>query len=204
MRWMLWVLLLLSLGLLAWPGQDFLLANGGKGLEHLGFSISRWLPPMLLGSGLGCSLGWAMRRYGGLEAWLTPWLLSLLALPWLLIIPAVNIIPYLGLDERVLFFMVTAIQTVYLSAAIGRRKLPDQTRIGLVQRGFRLGLLVVLIGELFSRKAGLGAEVRFYTLYFNLEFLLFFSVLVLALWLLQELLALSFVRFVAKQLLRRA
>ncbi len=202
MRWMLW--LFLPLGILAWLGRDFLMANWGKGLEHLGFSLSRWLPPMLLGSGLGYSVGWAMRRFGGLEAWLTPWLLSLLALPWLLIIPAVNIIPYLGLDERVLFFLVALVQTIYLSAAIGRSKLPDQTRTALVQRGFRLGLLVVLLGELFSRKTGLGAEFRFYALYFSTEHLLFFSVLILALWVLQELAALGFARLVSERPPQRA
>ncbi|MBO1436575.1 hypothetical protein [Meiothermus sp. CFH 77666] len=188
------LLFLLLVVVAVWWARDWLLAYGARGLAHLGFTLMRWLPPMLLGSMLGYGLGWAMRRWGGLEAWLTPWLLSLLALPWLLIIPAVNIIPYLGLDERVLFILVSLVQGVFLASALGRHKLPEATRAAQVRRGFRLGLLVVLVGELFSRKTGLGAEFRFYTLYFSPENLLFFVTLTLFTWGLQELLARLFVR----------
>ncbi|MCX7784323.1 MAG: hypothetical protein N2318_11860 [Meiothermus sp.] len=189
MRWLAAALLLA-----AWLAREWLAAHGALGLEHLGYSLSRWLPPMLLGALLGAGLGWAMRRWAGLEAWLTPWLLSLLALPWLLIIPAVNIIPYLGLDERVLFGLVLLVQSVHLASALGRRKLPEQSRAAQLRRGFRLGWAVVVIGELFSRKSGLGAEFRFYTLYFSPEHLLFFTVLILVFFGLQELLARGFAR----------
>lgn len=138
-----------------------------KALFHLGVSLGRLVPPLLLGVSLGLVLAFLIRRSLAVEAMLTPWLLFLQSLPWLLIIPAVNIVPYIGLDERIIFLLIVLILIVYLGSALGPRKQPDRRRAERVKQGFNLAFFALFVAELFSRTSGVGAEFRFYALYFT-------------------------------------
>jgi len=153
-----------------------------KALFHLWISLGRFLPPLLLGLFLGLALAWLIRRRPVVETWLTPWLLSLQALPWLLIIPAVNIIPYIALDDRTIFLLITLILVIHLGSALGFRKQPDRSRSERVRYGFELALAALLIAELFSRKSGVGAELRFYALYWTPLQVVVFAALSVGLW----------------------
>ncbi len=162
-----------------------------KALFHLWVSLGRLFPPLLLGLFLGIALAWLIRRSPAVETQLTSWLLSLQALPWLLIIPSVNIIPYIALDERTIFLLVTLILVVQLGGALGFKKQPDRSRVQQVRYGFNLAFAALIVAELFSRKSGVGAEFRFYALYWTPPQVVVFAALAAGLWGLVETMALG-------------
>lgn len=154
----------------------------GDAIHHLSVTLSRLIPPVIIGGVLGLGLSAMMRRNPHIESTLTPWLLSLLAIPWLLVIPAVNIIPYVGLSETTILVLATLILTIKVAAAYGRSKQPTQARGQLLRQGVRLVLATVLVAELFSRTNGVGSQLRYYALFWNPPHFVLYVVLAFGLW----------------------
>ena len=72
-----------------WPGA----------VQALLVTLGRLLLSLGLGLGGGALLAAVMRRSPRIEAFLTPWLLTLLAVPWVLILISLNLIPSLGVRD---------------------------------------------------------------------------------------------------------
>ncbi|THF88629.1 hypothetical protein E7T09_05420 [Deinococcus sp. KSM4-11] len=148
-----------------WPGAQ----------QALVITLGRLLLSLGLGLGGGALLAGVMRRSPRVEAVMTPWLLTLLAIPWVLILIAMNLIPSLGVRGG------TAITVAALSSgvqvfALGRRTL-EERRSAYLSRALWYAFVAVVASELLSRADGLGAKVRFFALYTEYSHLLFYVVL---------------------------
>ena len=148
-----------------WPGAE----------QALVITLGRLLLSLGLGLGGGALLAGLMRRSPRVEAVMTPWLLTLLAIPWVLILIAMNLIPSLGVRGG------TAITVAALSCgvqvfALGRRTL-EERRSAYMSRALWYAFVAIVASELLSRADGLGAKVRFFALYTEYSHLLFYVVL---------------------------
>lgn len=147
--------------MLGWP--DWLQAEWPGLLTALGVTLTRLGLTLLCGLALGLGAALLMRVSTRLEGALTPWVLAVGALPWLLIMVTVNMVPNLGLRENgALLLSALALATPLFS--LGRRRL-EVARAGLLRRALWSGCAAVMAGELLSRTDGVGAMIRYYALF---------------------------------------
>ncbi|PYE53275.1 hypothetical protein [Deinococcus yavapaiensis] len=130
---------------------------------------------IVIGLIVGVSLARLMRVSRRIEAKATPWVLAFLSVPWLLLMVAINLIPSLGLDETAATGLAVAAFAVQIWA-LGRRKLEDSREV-YVRRAFSYAFVAVMAGELLARTDGLGAQVRFFTLFSRFEHVLLYAAL---------------------------
>lgn len=136
-----------------WPD---LLAALAASLTRLGLGVGFGL---LLGLGLAA----LMRAGNRMEALLTPWVLALSAVPWLLIMLTLNMVPNLGLSEPNAA-LLAALATAMPLWSLGRHRL-EQPRASYLRRALWSGFAAVMAGELLSRSDGIGAKIRFFALF---------------------------------------
>lgn len=167
----------------ALPGVDlgWLADERGVMLETLGVTVARLGVALGAGLLLGTALAALMRSSPRVEAWLTPWVLALLAVPWVLILVAMNLIPTLGVRESS-GLGVAALATAVQVFALGRRKLEERREVYL-RRALWYGFTAVMAGELLARTDGLGAKIRFYALFTQFDHLAAYVLLTVGLWL---------------------
>lgn len=155
-------------------------AEWPNALSALGLTAGRLGLAAALGVLVGGGLAWLMRRSARLEATLTPWLLTLLAVPWALVLVTLNLVPSLGVRPW------TAVTVAALAAAVqvfalGRRIL-EERRETYLNRALWYAFTAVVASELLARPDGLGGKIRFYALYTQYPQLVFYALLALALW----------------------
>ncbi|WP_216326804.1 hypothetical protein [Deinococcus aestuarii] len=185
------------------PGVDLGWLAGERGLmlETLGVTAGRL--GIALGAGLliGTALAALMRSSPRVEAWLTPWVLALLAVPWVLILVAMNLIPTLGVREST-GLGIAALATAVQVFALGRRKL-EERREAYLRRALWYGFTAVMAAELLARGDGLGARIRFYALFTQFDHLAAYVLLAAGLWLAFALLGRVLLRVLGRSFLGR-
>lgn len=123
----------------------------------------------------------AMRRSVAVETALTGWLLSAVAIPWVVAAIALNMMFYVQLKEWMLVALAAGPAALWILAALGRHMQAEGRRTALVRRGMRVLLGILAVSEILSRANGLGAELRFYVIYWSPAHLLLYVLLALAL-----------------------
>lgn len=159
---------------------SWLVTEWPSALGAFGITAGRLGLAVGLGFGVGTLLAWVMRRSPRSEALLTPWLLTLLAIPWALILVTMNLVPTLGVRSG------TAVTVAALAAAVqvfalGRRKLEDR-RDTYLSRALTYAFTAIVASELLARSDGLGGKIRFYALFTQYPQLLLYVALALLLW----------------------
>ncbi|GMA15711.1 hypothetical protein E5F05_06025 [Deinococcus metallilatus] len=168
-------------GVLPGVNLGWLADERGVMVQTLGVTAARLGLALGLGLAAGTLLAALMRSSPRVEAWLTPWVLALLAVPWVLILVALNLIPTLGVRETT-GIGVAALATAVQVFALGRRKL-EERREAYLRRALWYGFLAVMAGELLARTDGLGAKIRFYALFTQFDHLAAYLLLAGLLWL---------------------
>ncbi|GAA5533744.1 hypothetical protein [Deinococcus aluminii] len=168
-------------GVLPGVNLGWLADERGVMVQTLGVTAARLGLALGLGLVAGMLLAALMRSSPRVEAWLTPWVLALLAVPWVLILVALNLIPTLGVRETT-GIGVAALATAVQVFALGRRKL-EERREAYLRRALWYGFLAVMAGELLARTDGLGAKIRFYALFTQFDHLAAYLLLAGLLWL---------------------
>lgn len=154
----------------SWLGAEWPLA-----LDAARVTLTRLALALALGVGGGTLLAWTMRRSLRAEALLTPTLLILQAVPWGLLLIAMNLIPSLGVRDS------TAVTVAALAAGVqvftlGRRRLED-ARPAVLRRALWYAFTAIVASEVLARTDGLGAKLRFFSLNTEPAHLLFYGAL---------------------------
>jgi ABC-type nitrate/sulfonate/bicarbonate transport system permease component len=136
-------------------------------LSALGATGLRLALTLLLGLGLGLGGAALMRISPMAEARLTGLVLGLSAIPWLLIMVTLNMVPSVGLRDWTAI-LLSALATAVPLLSLGRRRL-EQSRASFLRRGLWSGFTAVVVSELLSRTDGLGAMIRYYALFTRYE-----------------------------------
>lgn len=185
------------------PGLEFswLAAEWPGALAALGVTAGRLGLALALGLGGGAALAGLMRASPRAEALLTPWLLTLLAVPWGLLLVALNLIPTLGVRDSTAL-TVAALACGVQVFALGRRRL-EEPRGRVLARALWYAFGAVVAAEVLSRADGLGAKIRFFALYTEASHLLFYVLLAAVLGLAFAALAVGLNRLLARTFLGR-
>lgn len=184
-----------------WLDFSWLAAEWPGALTALGLTAGRLGLSLALGLGGGAALAWLMRRSPRAEALLTPWLLTLLAVPWGLLLVALNLIPTLGVRDSTAL-TVAALACGVQVFALGRRRL-EEARGRYLSRALWYAFGAVVAAEVLSRSDGLGARIRFFALYTEFSHLLFYLALAAALGLTFAALAAALGRLLGRTFLGR-
>ncbi|WP_418514362.1 hypothetical protein [Deinococcus sp. RM] len=158
----------------SWLGAEWPAA-----LDAARVTLTRLALALGLGLGGGTLLAWTMRRSLRAEALLTPTLLILQAIPWGLLLVALNLIPSLGVRDS------TAVGVAALAAGVqvftlGRRRL-EEARPAVLRRALWYAFSAIVASEVLARTDGLGAKLRFFSLNTEPAHLLFYGALCAAL-----------------------
>ncbi len=181
---------------LAWLADEL-----PSALQALGATVGRLSEALILGVGIGGVLAWLMRRSERTEALLTPFLLMALAVPWLLVLVAINLIPSLGIRDGTAIGIAATACAVQIFA-LGRSKL-EEARSLYLYRALWYCFGAVIVSELLARGDGLGAKLRFFALYTDYPHLFLYIFLIIAFWIGFSLLARLLTRQLGRTFLGR-
>ncbi len=161
---------------LAW-----ILAEWEAAMGHFSISLSRLVGAVLIMLGFGIPLSIASRRLPGLEATITPIMLTLLAVPWVLLAAAVNMMIHLRLEADQMVLMAAVGGGAWLVGSLAPRQQSRSERRARARYALRTIILMLIVAEMVSLSQGLGSQLRFYTLYWSPALLVLYGGLAAAL-----------------------
>ena len=161
---------------LAW-----ILAEWEAAVGHLSISLARLVEAVLIMLGFGIPLSIASRRLPGLEATITPMMLTLLAVPWVLLAAAVNMMIHLRLEADQMVLMAAVGGGAWLVGSLAPRQQSRSERRARAGYALRTVILMLIVAEMVSLSQGLGSQIRFYTLYWSPALLVLYGGLATAL-----------------------
>ncbi|MEZ4632935.1 MAG: hypothetical protein R2880_19855 [Deinococcales bacterium] len=193
MRFVPFFLTLLSLAILALIFKDQLShaliwfkVEAPQLKSQLIFSLWRFAKAFLIANLLGLALGLLIRHIKAIEALLSPWLLSALALPWLVMILLINMISPLSKGISLWLGIAGSLTAI----AYGFRPLANAKILkSAFLTGYRLLFFAILIAEMLGSDNGIGAQIRFFFLFWNPGRLVAYGLIIVILWLVVELLS---------------
>ena len=147
---------------IAWIQAEW---NGAMG--HLRISLARLAEALVLAVVVVAPLSFAIRRVPRLEATITPLMLTLLAVPWVLLSAALNMMIHLRLDGGQMVLLAAVGGSAWFLGALAPRQQSLLARCGRVRYGVRTIVLMLIAAEMVSLTQGLGSQIRFYTLYWS-------------------------------------
>jgi len=155
----------------------WILAEWAAAMEHLRISLTRLIGALLVAVAVVAPLALTVRRLPRLEANITPLMLSLLAVPWVLLAAAINMMIHLQLNssQMVLFAALGGGAWIFAGLAPRQQSLP--ARYKSVRFGIRTVVLMLLVAETLALTQGLGSQIRFYTLYWSPALLFLYGAL---------------------------
>lgn len=157
---------------LAWLNAEWTYA-----VHHLWVSLLRLIKALAAAALLAVPIAMAMRRWQRVETAVTPLLLTALAVPWVLIAVALNMILHLRLGGQGAVVLAACGGAAWLVGGLAPRQQTPGARRQCVQRAVRTALFMLLAAEVLSLGQGLGSQIRFYVLYWSPALLLLYGVL---------------------------
>lgn len=153
----------------------WVLVEWNGAMRHLSISLGRLVEALLTALVFGIPLSVASRRLPGLEATITPILLTLLTVPWVLLAAAVNMMIHLRLESEQMVVMAALGGGAWLVGSLAPRQLSHSERLERARYALRTVILMLIVAEMISLTQGLGSQLRFYTLYWSPALLLLYG-----------------------------
>ncbi|WP_435101469.1 hypothetical protein [Arhodomonas sp. AD133] len=156
-------------------GLAWINAEWPSATTHLRVSVSRLLEALVWAAVGALPLALAMRRWQRVETAVTPLLLTALAVPWVLVAVALNMMVHLRLDGQGTVVLAACGGGAWLVGGLAPRQRSPGARRQCVQRAVRTALFMLLTAEVLSLGQGLGSQIRFYVLYWSPALLLLYG-----------------------------
>lgn len=142
-------------------------AEWNAAMEHLRISLTRLIEALAVAVAVTVPLSLAVRRLPRLEATITPLMLTALAVPWVLLAAALNMMIHLRLDGGQMVLFAAMGGGAWILGALAPRQQSISARCGRVGYGMRTVVLMLIVAEMLALTQGLGSQIRFYTLYWS-------------------------------------
>ncbi|MEX0386115.1 hypothetical protein [Spiribacter onubensis] len=147
---------------IAWIQAEWKAAMG-----HLRISLTRLIEALALAVAVTAPLSLAVRRLPRLEATITPLMLTALAVPWVLLSAALNMMIHLRLDGGQMVLFAAMGGGAWILGALAPRQQSISARCRRMRYGMRTIVLMLIVAEMLALTQGLGSQIRFYTLYWS-------------------------------------
>lgn len=152
-------------------------------VRELLVSLLRFGKALLYSGIIGVGIGLLLKSHQDIEGFLTPWVLSALALPWIAVIIILNLMA--GLSETAALWISVAAAAPHIIYAMRPLSSARSLAKGFLQ-AYRILFIAIATAEILGANSGIGSQIRFFFLFWNPARLIAYSAILLLLYLTVE------------------